>query len=510
MKQKDQLSFAAPLYVVLALLFCFGSCQSSDNAKISEGASVASLPLTAQLGEASSRVGMSDTYGGAFSCYWNGDKFDIYQKYVQDGTVQNMTGLEFGTTATNGTSATFSCATGGTYRYNPGAQLYAFSKGTSGGYTGSVTEDGTSTLTANTLAGQNGTLADCAKYDALYGSAKVDYSTGLPGSLAMHHLFGMMNLHLTSSTFSTGYPVAVTLTSSAANVLPDNGGSATLAPDGATLTQAGTWGTNWSATVTPTADGVLDVYFMTWPFSATSGTLTVSCSDGTGYVYTPRTITLSAFSLAAAQIKSKPLAIANTPFTYDSSKLFAWDATNSQPVTLNSPPTNTNVITVPSSETDYTSRAQYACKNCPNYCDISWYLNVDCYWDAGGITGGNTTNYNLADGSTTTAGMWFRKKSGITGFSSTTSSGTIFRAPVVLTADLASSLNLDANYFFLPAVGFTDNTNGSMMFGKSRGHYWSSTPDVDTSKAYCLRFVKTGAYLDSSFRMYGFCLWQAQ
>jgi len=328
-------AFVAPLYAASALLLCFGSCQSSDNAKIGEGASVASLPLTARIGETSSRVGMSDTYGGAFSCYWNGDKFDVHQKYVKDGTVQNMTSLEFGTTATNGASATFSYTGTDGYRYNPGARLYAFSKGTNGGYTATVSDDGTSTLTVPALASQNGTLVDCATYDALYGSADVDYSTGLPESLSMHHLFGMMNLHLTSSGFSTSHPVTVTLTSSAANILPGNSGTATLKADGSLNVLTGSWGTSWSAIVTPAANGVVDVYFMTWPFTSISGTLTVSCSDGSGYNYTARSITLSSFGLAAAQLKSKPLAITSTPFVLDSSKLYAWDATDYQPVTIN-------------------------------------------------------------------------------------------------------------------------------------------------------------------------------
>ena len=250
---------------------------------------------------------------------------DQYDKTYQAGCDENgMTSLEFGTTATNGASATFSYTGTDGYRYNPGARLYAFSKGTNGGYTATVSDDGTSTLTVPALASQNGTLVDCATYDALYGSADVDYSTGLPESLSMHHLFGMMNLHLTSSGFSTSHPVTVTLTSSAANILPGNSGTATLKADGSLNVLTGSWGTSWSAIVTPAANGVVDVYFMTWPFTSISGTLTVSCSDGSGYNYTARSITLSSFGLAAAQLKSKPLAITSTPFVLDSSKLYAW------------------------------------------------------------------------------------------------------------------------------------------------------------------------------------------
>lgn len=510
---------SAPLYAVVALLVCFGSCQSSDNTKVGEGASVTSLPLTAQIGEASSRVGMSDIYGGAFSCYWNSDKLSVYHPYVLSGAVQNMTPLEFGTPATNGTSAAFSYTGSDAYRYNPGSRLYAFSKGTGGGYAASVENDGTSTLTASTLASQNGTLSDCAKYDALYGSAGVDYNTGLPGSLAMHHLFGMMNFHLTSSNFSPSYPVRVTLTSSAANILPDNGGSATLNADGSLNQLTGSWGTSWSAIVTPTTAGVVDVYFMTWPFSAISGTLKVSCSDASGNVYTPLTVAINSLSLAAAQVKSKLLALVNAPAPTDAiySKVYAWDATDSQPVKLNTVPTNANRTTVSSNPSDYTIHALNVCQNCPNYNAISWYLSAQYYWDDGtqGANGGNTTIYTLAQGSTT-GGMWFRKQSKITGFSSTVSASSdkqIARSVKLsdLTPTQISALNLSTDYFFLPAAGCASFTDGSFDSGGTYGRYWSSTPCSNTSNAYCLYFKSTSAILyDFGSRVSGFSLWQGQ
>jgi len=513
MKSFYQYMISAPLYAVVALLVCFGSCQSSDNTKVGEGASVTSLPLTAQIGEASSRVGMSDIYGGAFSCYWNSDKLSVYHPYVLSGAVQNMTPLEFGTPATNGTSAAFSYTGSDAYRYNPGSRLYAFSKGTGGGYAASVENDGTSTLTAPALPSQNGTLADCATYDALYGSADVDYSTGLPGLLAMHHLFGMMNLHLTSSTFSTSHLVTVALTTSdGTKILPAGGGTATFNADGSPQNSAGVWGTSWSATITPTTDGVVDVYFMTWPFTGSNGTLIVSCSDDTGNTYTARTITLSGFSLAAAQLKSKPLAITSTPAANDTySNLYAWDAIDSQPATLNTVPTNANTTTISTGESDLQNRALYACKNCPNGYEITWYMSVDCYWDEGNISGGNTTAYKLADGTTTTAGMWLHKSSGITGFSSTVSSGTGSRTPIVLTSALASGLNLSTDYFFLPAAGCTDYNTGAFGNAGAFGLYWSSTPYQNTTFADYMMISKNviGLGVDCS-RLYGGTLWTAQ
>ncbi len=506
MKSFYQYMISTPLYAVVALLLCLGSCQSSDNAGAGEGASVSSLPLTAQIGDVSSRVSMSDAYDGVISCLWNKDKLNVYHKYFLESIVRGMTSLEFGTSLSAVPSATFSYAGGGSYCYNPGSRLYAFSKGTGGGYTASVADDGTSTLTAPTLTRQKGTLNDCATYDALYGSAVVDYNTGKPASLTMHHLFGMLNFHLMSTTFSKNYPVRVKFTSWAAYILPDNGGSATLNADGSLNQLTGSWGTSWQTTVTPTIDGVIDVYLMTWPFNATNGKLIVWCSDASGYVYTPLTVAVSGFSLAAAQIKSQSLAIVNAPFSYDSSKLFAWDATDYQPVTLNTAPTNANTIIGTGS---YLNQASYACQNCPNANEITWYLSVPCYWDEGDIPGGNTTVYKLADGTTTTSGMWFRKRSGISGFSSDTSSGYESCSSIALTSDNVKSLNLTTNYFFLPVAGCAFAGSGAVYDG-STGFYWSSTPQPNAMHACYLNFYPSGASLLYFDRSCGLCLWQGQ
>ena len=421
-----------------------------------------------------------------------------------------MSALSFATTATNGASAKFSCAAAGAYRYNPGARLYAFSSRTSGGYTASVTDDGVSTLTATTFASQNGTLANCATYDALYGSAGVNYSTGLPGTLTMHHLFGMLNLHLTNSGFSADHPVTVTINSSTPNIIPGNGGSATLTADGTLKNVIGSWGTNWYTTITPTTSGVVDVYLMTWPFSAVNGALSVSCSDASTNSYIARSITLSGFSLAAAQLKSKPVAISSAPaITSDTySKLYAWDATDSKPVTVNTAPTNANT-TNPNPDLDSMGHALYACKSCPSLSEISWYLYWNCYWDNGNVTGGNTTSYTCADGSKTKAGMWFLKKSALKGFSSTVFSEIKTCDSYLLTADVASASSFKTDYFFLPAVGYT-YSNGSFNGAGTYGYYWSSTPDSGNTGGCFLYFDSSSAGFSGDSRAFGCCLWTVQ
>lgn len=225
-------------------------------------------------------------------------------------------------------------------------------------------------------------------------------------------------------------------------------------------------------------------------------------------------MTLSGFSLAAAQVKSKPLAIAFTNPSY--SKVYAWDATNSVPVTVGTAPTNANTTTT---STDTQNHALYACTNCPSFNEISWYLSAGCYWDDGNeaAKGGNAVDYKLANNSTTKAGVWFKKKSGITSFSSTASSGVtgINAAPyfILLSSMNASdiaALHLSTDYFFLPAAGYTDGT-GAFNLGTPDGYYWSSTPASTTTNAYRMHISSTGVGLNSnSSRPSGYCLWQVQ
>lgn len=512
MKRFYQYLIAAPLYVAVALLLCFGSCQSSDNAKVDEGASVVSLPIMVRLADISSRVGMTDPYTtGAFSCFWDRDKLKIYQKYVLDGVVQNMMPLELLNFSSSGTSGRFFYMDSLAYHYNMDSRLYAFSSNTKGGYTASVAEDGSSALKATTLVSQDGSLEDCGLHDALYGSTTIDSTTGLPEALTMNHLFGVLNFHITSNSFSSNYPVTVKITSSAANILPGNDGTATLAANGTSLTSMGSWSNSWTGTITPAANGLLDVYLMTWPFSTANSTLTISCSDGTSYVYTSNSVTLNNFSLAAGQFKTIPLEITSTPGTFNDtySALYCWDATDSKAIVLNINPWNSNTTTVSSSSTDYSSRALYACKNCPNVNEISWYLSVNCYWDSGNILGGNTTNYIMANGNYTKAGIWFKKKSLIS-FSSTTFSGNNSRSPIILTSELASSLNLNSDYFFLPAAGCASESNYTFIGGGKGGYYWSSTPGTSINNSYTMCFDIDNVTVLPTDRPYGHCLWQAQ
>ncbi len=474
-----RLFFVVPVQV--ALLLCFDSCANNDNIKSVDGAIVASLPLKVRIGNnISSRVGMTDSYGGAFSCYWNSDRLNIYHQYVLNGSVLDMVPLEFATSTTSGTSATFSYTGTDAYRYNPGSRLYAFSSNTSGGYTASVTNDGIAALTVSALASQTGTLTDCAKYDALYGSATVNYDTGLPESLTMYHLFGMLNLHLTNSSFSTSSPVTVTLTSSDSNILPGNSGSASLASNGTTLTTTGSWGTSWSTTITPATDGVVDIYLMTWPFQGVTGTLTITAKTPDDNIYS-REIALSNFSLLSGHMKAHEV-ILNASQPSFSLKYYRWDGVAEFDTSAPSDYNTTSGV------------ATHSCAECPTYDQMQMYLGADVYWD-------NTTKWkDQSTGTTYTGGLWVKKKQYIAGFDSGT-------APKATWNPGTGTLSDKTNYFFLPAGGikYYDSISSEGV----EGRYWSSTP-ADAGTAYRLLINSGGATVTTEDRTHGFDLFFVQ
>ncbi len=509
-------------YICISFLsvFAFALCACQSEKQVSGAACVKDVALKANLSGAVSRTTMTDTYGGAFAQTWNNDMLSIYHTYQSNGTAQSLMPLSFKTTAKGTSSAVFNYIDLSDYTYNPGQPLYAFNKLTGTGQcTPSVTGIAATPLSLSLTgwANQDGTLTgtqNAALYDAMAGYATTDAATGVPGSLTMNHLGGIVCFHLISDGFTVGTPVSgITFNdgSSSPSCFP---GSATVSvsSDGSTSYTGKTFNSSWnpSGSFTPyyyTENGVsskwVDVYLSTFP-TTLSSPLTVSVSIGSS-LYSGSVTPY--YALAASKVKVLPIALCNTNY----SKLYAWDAINSKPVTVNAVPTNANPVKGTGS---YLNQASYACKNCPSYNEITWYLSAQYYWDDGnqGANGGNTTIYTLAE-SNTTAGMWFRKQSKITGFSSTTAfTGTKISNSVALsgmTSTQISALKLSTDYFFLPAAGYTSYDYGSFSRG-DLGFYWSSTPHSDTTNAYYLHFLSDGVYVNYSSRACGFSLWQGQ
>ena len=162
---------------------------------------------------------------------------------------------------------------------------------------------------------------------------------------------------------------------------------------------------------------------------------------------------------------------------------YEWDAVDGK-----------NYLQTYSTDNDYNgTTAQYVCADCPTVNQIKWYIKGGVYWGTG-------PTFTAPDGSTTTNGMWFRKKSDLinpangrtavcteTQFDESADGGTDYTEDLITTAP--SDADLKANWFFLPAsseyidgVIYTDNPVGTM------GCYWSNTLDSETNDIWCLEF----------------------
>ena len=145
---------------------------------------------------------------------------------------------------------------------------------------------------------------------------------------------------------------------------------------------------------------------------------------------------------------------------------------------------------------------------CPNINELLWYAqNGKPHWD-------NTilwsTMAHLYKG-----GMWFKKKSKISGYSAnhdangidyTRSTSIASHTNTTIITGKPSNLN---DYFYLPALGYYDKC---WLTGVgSVGAYWSTTPIPNsTSLASSMLFGSSGVYVNYSNRNAGFQLWSAQ
>ena len=118
-----------------------------------------------------------------------------------------------------------------------------------------------------------------------------------------------------------------------------------------------------------------------------------------------------------------------------------------------------------------------SCKDLPNVNEMTWYADKgEPRWDKDELW---TTMGHLYKG-----GMWFKKKSQISGFNSNTSyDGTDWRTadksqtwPPSHTLPSAADAN---NYFYLPALGYYDS--GQLYHVGHGGYYWSSSAHPEST-----------------------------
>ena len=142
--------------------------------------------------------------------------------------------------------------------------------------------------------------------------------------------------------------------------------------------------------------------------------------------------------------------------------------TNGNYAKSNADPRYYNEVFTPSVGTPATHTP---CKDLPNINEMTWYAaKGDPRWDADELW---TTMGHLYKG-----GMWFKKKSQISGYNSNTAyNGTDLRIPGgggswTPSSTLPSAADAN-NYFYLPALG--NYGYGSLGFVGTNGFYWSSS-----------------------------------
>ena len=141
------------------------------------------------------------------------------------------------------------------------------------------------------------------------------------------------------------------------------------------------------------------------------------------------------------------------------------------------------------------------CKDLPNVNEMTWYAaKGEPRWDADELW---TTMGHLYKG-----GMWFKKKTNISGFNpNTAEDGTDWRTNGggrSWSASYTLPSAADANkYFYLPALGY--NYSGQLNNVGVNGNYWSSSADPWLSyNAYVLSFLSGYVGVITNNRVNGF------
>ena len=142
-----------------------------------------------------------------------------------------------------------------------------------------------------------------------------------------------------------------------------------------------------------------------------------------------------------------------------------------------------------------------SCKDLPNVNEMTWYAaNGDPRWDADELW---TTMGHLYKG-----GMWFKKKTYISGFNANTAvDGLDWR--IIGTSQTWGVSNTQpsaadaSTYFYLPALGYY-YSSGQLLGIGFRAYYWSSSANSWGSDfAYNLEFDSNGVRVGSAYRNFG-------
>ena len=179
-----------------------------------------------------------------------------------------------------------------------------------------------------------------------------------------------------------------------------------------------------------------------------------------------------------------------------------WQPTTTQPVNPNSPQSNIDPRWYHEGGGSGRFDATQSCATLPNVNEMTWYAAYgDPRWDADELW---TTMGHLYKG-----GMWFKKKSQISGYNQNTAyDGTDWRTngnshiwSVSQTLSSAADVN---KYFYLPTLG--SHSISAVLYGfGSRGYYWSSSAYPRNSyDAYGLYFYSGSVNVNDYSRILGF------
>ena len=210
------------------------------------------------------------------------------------------------------------------------------------------------------------------------------------------------------------------------------------------------------------------------------------------------------------------------PHDYDGTKYYMWDAqqnyweghewntANPWQPTLRTQPANSNYAQSNTDPRYYNEAFTYgagnkathiSCKDLPNVNEMTWYAaKGDPRWDEDELW---TTMGHLYKG-----GMWFKKKSQISGYNPNTAyDGTDWRAdPIYDSWGISRTLPSVAdanNYFYLPALG--GYYSGYLSDVGKEGLYWSSSADPwYSSYALYLKITSIFVYVYNGHRSCGY------
>ena len=502
------LSFAAFCGLALA----FASCANEDVAQSTAGTgneNDKNLTTFVAGDEAKTRTSMDYTSG---DFYWeDGDKI-----WVKDdnNTWQQSSNTPSGKVASFKFKVPGKFTKGNTYKvYYPGKN----------GYQDQVIISAAQTQTAPNTTDHFGVSGDCGTADASWSNAKNGFAFTLDHQAA----YLVFQPYTSNTILQNCYLTRIEVTS-------DDDITATY-----TLNSSGTLtGGSSSSKQVILITGGSGAYSYGFPLTNTTASVT---TNGAYMVIKPGTYTLKvrywvkdvATNVEGTITKTLPATAyaSNTYYDmtadlnvlrdYDGDHYYMWDAqeqywkghewwsaNKDQPV-LNGQ-SNSNYAQSNTDARYYNEAFTYGvdnkathspCATLPNVNEMTWYAaKGDPRWDADELW---TTMGHLYKG-----GMWFKKKSQISGYNpNTAEDGTDWRTTskyqnwsVSQTLPSAADAN---NYFYLPALGIY--YSGQLSGVGDNGRYWSSSADPwNNSNAYYLYFSRSDVHVANNARYIGF------